>query len=335
MICPDFGTVSKNAKRTLLVIFIAILGSGTAPAQTCDVAVPATIVDAQTGIFIRSITPAMLHARIGGKFFPAVSADPIKTFRVLVLVDSSGSMQGEQPYALSYKKQTIAEMRKAIEVELSSLPQGVHVGFGIFNEQAAFGNEFTSDSGHFQQMATETAGRLKRREHGGTALVDALQESLTQFGSPQPGDTVLLITDGGENKSKVNDKEVARQFARAGVRVFVLLARDQSPAQPEEAFGGILMSGLAERTGGSMYAIGTTNVFWGDKKWATRERESLSRFWKEQVLSAYLVHFNVPADLKKDQKWLLAIEHSVNPHGKMAAAYPSRLEPCGVSAATR
>jgi hypothetical protein len=327
--------VSKNAKNTLLLILISVLGPSIVRAQTCDVAVPATIVDAQTGMYIRSITPAMLHARIGGKFFPAVSADPIKTFRVLVLVDSSGSMSGEQPYALSYKKQTIAKMREAIAGELSSLPQGVQVGFGMFNEQAAFGNEFTSDSGHFQQIATETAGRLKRREHGGTALLDALQESLTQFGSPQPGDTVLLITDGGENKSKVNDKEVARQFARAGVRVFVLLARDQSPAQPEEAFGDLLMSGLAERTGGSMYAIETTNVFWGDKKWATRERESLSRFWKEQVLSAYLVHFNVPADLKKDQKWRLEVDHSANPHRNMAAAYPSRLEGCAVKAAAR
>ena len=334
MICRS-ANVSRTAASALLLIFLLALGVRTTAAQTCDVAVPASIVDAQSGTFIASITPAMLHAKIGGKFFPAVSADPIKTFRVLVLVDSSGSMKGEQAYALSYKKKTIEELRKAIEGELSPVPQGVQAGFGIFNEQAAFGNEFTSDSGRFQQMATETAGRLKRREHGGTALLDALQESLTQFGSPQPGDTVLLITDGGENKSKANDKDVARQFARAGVRVFVLLARDQSPAQPEEAFGDLLMSGLAERTGGSMYAIGTTNVFWGDKKWALRERESLSRFWKEQVLSAYLVHFNVPSSLKKDQKWLLEVDHSANPHRNMAAAYPSRLEPCGVKAATR
>jgi hypothetical protein len=54
-------------------------------------------------------------------------------------------------------------------------------------------------------------------------------------------------------------------------------------------------------------------------------KQDLQRFWTDEILSEYLVHFTIPPGTKSGQTWQLAVRQELNPQGKVAAAYPKRL----------
>lgn len=309
---------------------------GLAAAQKCEISVPATILDAQTGKFIPSVAPSMFHARINKTLLPVTAAERILNFRVLLLVDASGSMSRIDVGSPSRQRDTVQKLKEMLDENLYSFPPGVQVSFGVFNKQIAFANEFTSDPERLHRLIPETITRLKSPGIGQTPLFDAIHMALAQFGSVQPGDTILLLTDGGENNSKqISEKSLGNELSRKGVRLFVLLVQDRSPSSPEEAVAVAVMSELAERSGGAVRIYGTDSLWWGDKKRLQSAKEEIQRFWNEEVLSAYLVRFTIPDGIRKEQKWLLAIDPAANLGKKMAAGYPSRIEPCPVTTATR
>jgi hypothetical protein len=318
--------------RSLIIavlLFLPGIFFRTATAQTCEVTVPATIVDAQTGIFIPSITPAMLHAKIGKSFFPVSSVERIKTFRILLLLDASGSMTYDSSH--DPKVDTVQRIKELLDENLWALPPGLEVGFGLFNKVAVFGNEFTLDPGRLHHLIPETTARLKRPGNGPTAILDAIHEALSQFGSVRPGDTILLITDGGENGSKkVLERNLAKELSRKGVRLFVVLVLDRFSWLEQR---NINLADLAERSGGAVHTINSAFSTRADKESLALLKQDLDRLWKEQVLSAYLLHFNMPADERREHKWILAVDPAANGQKKVAAGYPSRLEPCPVNTA--
>jgi Mg-chelatase subunit ChlD len=306
-------------------------------AQICNISVPATMVDATTGKFIPTIQPAMLHARINKDFLPVSEVERIRNFRVLLLVDGSGSMSVEGGAVLN-KKETVQHIKEILDENLDHLPDGVQVAFGIFNKQVVFGNEFTSDPDRLHHIIPETIARLKSAGRGSTALLDAIHQGLAQFTPVRPGDTIVLLTDGEDNVSThISEKELARELSRKGVRLFVLWVKDQSPAAfPWAAATATALSEFAERSGGTVYTYGVRNsAMLHDSKRTQLDQNDLNRFWNEEILSAYQIRFSLPSGTKNDQKWLLAVDPVANGGNKMAADYPSRLEPCPVSTAVR
>jgi hypothetical protein len=306
-------------------------------AQVCNISVPATMVDASTGKFIPTIQPTMLHAKINKDFLPVSEVERIRNFRVLLLVDGSASMSVEGG-ALLNKKETVQHIKEIIDENLDRLPDGVQVAFGIFNKQVVFGNEFTSDPDRLHHIIPETIARLKSAGRGSTALLDAIHQGLAQFTPVRPGDTIVLLTDGEDNVSThISEKELARELSRKGVRLFVLWIKDQSPAAfPWAAATATALSEFAERSGGTVYTYGVRNsAMLHDSKRTQLEQNDLNRFWNEEILSAYQIRFSLPSETKNDQKWLLAIDPVANGGKKMAADYPSRIEPCPVTTATR
>lgn len=322
----------------VLIILLAGTARHLSAAQSCDVGVPATIVDASTGQFIQSIQPAMLHARINNIFVPVSAVERIRTFRVLLLVDASASMSVVEGGRISNKKETVQHIKEMLDENLDHLPDGVEVAFGIFNKQVVFGNEFTSDPNRLHRIIPETIARLKSAGHGSTAMLDAIHGGLAQFDPVRPGDTIVLLTDGEDNVSThISEKDLARELSRKGVRLFILWVRDQSSAAfPWAPATAILLPELAERSGGTVYTYGVRNLeMLHERKRAQLDQKDLKRFWNEEVLSAYQIRVSLPSGTKNDQKWLLAIDPVANAGKKMAAEYPSRLEPCAVATATR
>ncbi|MGE5322986.1 MAG: hypothetical protein ACM3SW_09000 [Actinomycetota bacterium] len=245
-----------------------------AQAQTCEISVPATIVDATTGNFLSSIQPAMLHARIKKSYFPVNSLERIRSFRVLLLVDASGSMSSIDVGSVSNQRDTVQKIKEMLDEDLNSFPAGVQMSLGAFNKEIAFANEFTSDPDRLHHL-------------------------------------------------------IPRELSQKGVRLFVHLITDPTaPSTPQAAYAPGLMSDFANRAGGAVRIYDVNSLRWGDKRRLQSAKEELKRFWLQEVLSAYLVRFSIPAELHKEQKWLLAINPAANGKRKIAAGYPSRLEPC-------
>jgi len=50
-----------------------------------------------------------------------------------------------------------------------------------------------------------------------------------------------------------------------------------------------------------MNSIDAKNSFWDDKKWFLKAQDNLERFWNEEVLSAYMLHFTIHAGQKNSK----------------------------------
>lgn len=307
----------------------------TSRAQTCELSIQATIVDATSGKFVPSVQPAMVHAKIRKTLIAANVVERIRTFRVLLLVDASDSMSVVSIGSRLNQRATVQKLKEMLDENLNIFPSGVQVSFGIFKKQIAFANEFTSDPDRLHRLIPETIARLKSSSDAETPLFDAIHMAVGQFGSVQPGDTILLLTDAGENSSRQTSKRsLANELSGKGVRLFVLLLENPWPSQPEEIAALPNMSEFAERSGGAVRFYPTTSYrLWGDKKYLQVAKDELKRFWNEEVLSAYLVHFTIPDGIRKEEKWVLAIDPAANGGKQMAAGYPSWLEPCPLTTA--
>jgi von Willebrand factor type A domain len=315
-------------------LWIAVLAlAHWAWSQECKQAVPAIILDEKARTFISTVTAEQLQAKVGGVLVPVTSVEPITTSRVLILIDDSGSMEGNRVGSgFSYQEQALAQVNRALKELVNDLPGGFQVEYGIFHNRAIFGGRFSSDPKELSDSLAEVAARLGHPKMRKTALYDAIHEGLAQFDSPRPGDSILVLTDGEDNASILSAEKLQREAAGKGVRLFTILIKKKAPFSPEELSAGLVFD-FAERTGGSVHIIDAGTALWLSDKASERERQDLRRFWAEEVVSGYVLHFAMPPGSKKDQKWTLSVSRAANPKGRIVAAYPSHLRPCPLTTA--
>ena len=314
--------------------FLVLFCGFAAQAQDCSKTIPALLVNEETRQAVSSMTAERLHAKAGKLAIPVTALEPITSFRVLILIDASGSMDPtDQPF--SHQRKALEVLKTALDELLDQLPPHVRLEFGVFNNNAAFGPEFTADAQQLRKTLADSMERTKAHRVKSTALYDAVREALERFDPPEPGDSILMLTDGGDNVSHANPEKIEEEAARRGVRLFTVLflggksASSPSEGTPQEMFD------LAERTGGSVHVIDATNTAWIYAKEQEKAKQEFRQFWSNAVLSGYLVHLKVPADGGKQRKWLLAVDRLPGQKNKILLAYPSRLPPCSLESSVR
>jgi hypothetical protein len=171
---------------------------------------------------------------------------------------------------------------------------------------------------------------MKRRGLKKTALYDAIRDGMARFDPPQPGDSIVMVTDGMDNVSRLRAGKVQEEAARKGVRVFTILLNEY---HFDYDGSRLVILDFAERTGGSVHVINIAGNAWTGDKEPEEERRELRRFWNNEVLSGYLLRFNLPANAKKQGKWILRVDRLPGQKTKILAAYPSRLNACSVATA--
>lgn len=152
-----------------------------------------------------------------------------------IVLDRSGSMEG-----------MIDEVYRAA---LDAIEQGTDdddMFVVTFNEQAQLASDFTSDRNKLEGSVRGL------RAHGETALYDAVALALDHLQRGRHKKRVLVvITDGGDNHSRLNFRDLVRQAAEANAQIYTV-----------GMFGPIGMRGsaapdelrkLAKVTGGSAH----------------------------------------------------------------------------------
>jgi hypothetical protein len=314
-------------RRVLLIL--TLLTACRALAQDCMQTVPAIMVDEEARAFVPAMTPDRLHAKLGSRMIPITSVERIPSFRVLVLFDTSGSMEHmDMPFRYQHKALTL--INSTFEELLGTLPRSAKVEYGLFNERAVFGPEFTANPDDLRKSLVQLHEQMKSRAAKATALYDALQESLARFDPAQPGDSILIVTDGIDNGSRLRAGKVQEEASRKSVRIFsILMKRNESDY---DGSGSVILD-FAQRTGGSVHVIDVAGNSWKGGNEPEQERQELRRFWNNEVLSGYLLRFNLPASGRKQRKWLLSVDRLPGQKNKILAAYPSRLNACPVATA--
>lgn len=304
-----------------------------AVAQDCTQKVPVNVLDQKTGVAITLLQPSIFQARAGKVTVPIKGLVQVERRRIVVLEDESESMAAHNTPG-EYQKDAMEATDKTFSSLLSQLPSGVSVAYGFFNDKAVFTDGFFQDPHQLEEAIANAKRQLNKPGTGDTALFDSLREAVRLLQTPQVGDTIVLVTDGGENKSKLSTAELERELYTTGVRLILVLVKHPHPESPEEIDYANWLPGLATKTGGTTAVIDITNRSWQDPKAATLNRAVLREFWIQQVLSGYIMEVQVPADSPKARKWSLRLNTTESPRLKQTILqYPEKLPPCPVSTA--
>jgi hypothetical protein len=228
--------------------------------------------------------------------------------RIILLLDTSGSMQGTQNDALDIAEEL-----------LSKIPPATEVGLAFFAKDLQPVALPTSDH---QKVMIQLEGLRKSpiSYKGGTALWASILDSLKMLGSPRVGDAIYLISDGGNNSGKLTEDQVAATLIRSGVRLFGLT----SPSTPRvqvllmEADSWVYMQQMIENTGG-------TNVFLYNRLTIKHDLDEQRR----QLIGFSQVDIDLAENVDKPREWKLAMSGLLkSQRDNLVLKYPHVLVPC-------
>jgi len=221
--------------RALALAGLAFCGCCAAFAQSnCEVTIPVVVLpDANAGA---ATVPGKLSIQVdGGTVSPTEIPKP-RSHRVAVLLDASGSMEQHWHFAKDLASDIVRAFTPADEV-----------AFIAFASKPEATLAATADR-ELLLSAVNAVMQPKSTKAGRTAMFDTLA-SVVQAEAHY--DAVVLITDGGDNASRMTGKELKKVVAASDARIFAFLFLDRAgPTTTEEAEAPQFLGDLVEFSGG-------------------------------------------------------------------------------------
>ncbi|HVP43450.1 MAG TPA: VWA domain-containing protein [Terriglobales bacterium] len=95
---------------------------------------------------------------------------------------------------------------------------------------------------------------------GRTAMLDAIYMGITKMqDAHNPKKALLIISDGGDNRSRYTDSEIKNLVKEADVQLYAIGIYDPVPRSAEEAAGPAMLSQITEVTGGRTFTVDNPN----------------------------------------------------------------------------
>jgi len=254
--------------------------------------------------------------------------------RVVILLDVSGSMSGEQ-FGGGHDKWQIA--RTAAGELATSLPQGSQVALIAFAEKAVTEVPLSADPKLIYEWLNRETSRNPDHLKGETALYDAILTGRKLLEPAQDGDAIYVITDGGENASRARLSGVEKALAAAGVRLFAFLLAAGEVISIDEQAGIRDLDELTRNTGGWIVSVDATHMSsnysplsWRyDYEKAKGQIAFYAQLFSREISGFYQLKLQIPEDPRKP--WRLEVELT-DTHGQrrkdVTLAYPRKIYPC-------
>ena len=241
--------------------------------------------------------------------------------RIVVLLDASGSMQST-PSKWEMARRMAGDLIALIPAENSVA-------------LVTFGDKVYETVGFSQKpkealekiISLESPKPTKGKIGGRTALWDALLAALAMFGSPQSGDLIYVISDGGANVGRSSLRDVERAFLDSGTRAFAFALVDFSAMRsPEETNGLSNMKELTELTGGNLICV--TVEYYAPRKHSDGVALGVRALY-QQMISFYRLEIELPQDIDKPREWKLELVPGMGfKPADFRVTYPRKLLPC-------
>jgi len=192
-----------------------------------------------------------------------------------IVFDLSGSMTSKFPRA-----------RKALsEFMRTSNPQDEFFVIG-FNDRPAVIVDYTSDVDDVE------ARMVMVKPENRTALIDAVYLGVNKLKMGKyERKALLIISDGGDNRSRYSENELRRVVRESDVQVYAIGIFDAYAPTIEEQTGPILLNEICEMTGGRMFRVAEA----GDMG------DIASRISAE-LRNEYVIGYR-PSEVKHDGNW--------------------------------
>jgi Ca-activated chloride channel family protein len=160
-----------------------------------------------------------------------------------VIFDISGSMSNK----IDKSKQAVVEFFKTANIKDEFFVITV-------SDKPQLLADFTSSIEDVQGKLAFTVPR------GRTALLDAVYLGINKMHEAKyPKKALLIISDGGDNRSRYTDNEIKNLVREADVQIYAIGIFDNNYNTPEEIRGPFLLGELTDATGGRTFTIGDVN----------------------------------------------------------------------------
>ncbi len=113
----------------------------------------------------------------------------------------------------------------------------------------------------FTKSVEEIQGRLVYTvPKGRTALLDAIYMGMAKMrDARQQKKALLIVSDGGDNRSRYTEGEIKSMVKEADVQVYAIGIFDRDARTPEERTGPYLLGEISDVTGGRTFTIDNAN----------------------------------------------------------------------------
>jgi hypothetical protein len=246
--------------------------------------------------------------------------------RIILLVDTSASMLTTERAAAGIG-----------EAVLAKLPADAEVGLTLFADDPTPVTYPTKDRSRVT-YALEALRTHRYYAKGRTAIWSAVRESIHMFGTPVVGDSFYLISDGGDNESKLPVRDLEQVLGNSGIRLFaVMLAQPIGiRSRTTEALSGPeILRDAVRSTGGTAISDQNSSGAVSEGSYLMKKDGKVTEFGKDvdrqldQILKFYRVEMTLPEPVDKRQNWKLDLTGSIKSQaGKLELAYPTALLPC-------
>jgi Ca-activated chloride channel family protein len=162
-----------------------------------------------------------------------------------IIFDTSGSMGSGSK---------IEKAREAV-VEFLKTSNPQDESFLItFADNPQPASDFTNSVEEIQNKLVYTAAK------GRTALLDAIYLGITKMREAKyPKKALLIISDGGDNHSRYDEREIQNLIKEADVMIYAIGIYDSYFPTEEERMGPMLLSDITELTGGRTFTLDNPN----------------------------------------------------------------------------
>lgn len=301
-----------SVTRSTCVLLCVLCLAQCSYSQSADCELPAVVVNARDkhGHFLPSLQTSDFRARFGGENVSVASLTPgASPFRVVILLDKSGSMNSEMQ----------RKVEQFITDELvHSLPASTQFALIVFASRVLETVEF----GHSRAEILSAVDRLSASAgEEKTALRDSQLYASDLFGTPQIGDSVVVVSDSQDNHSHTSSSAVQQAYWSKGIRVFLFEILDRYSSIAQEA--------LAEEEEQEAFILGTGGDYRSTDHPEPSEVSSAVHDLADDLSNYYVLRLGKPQRAGNSTSLQLEVVDSSGRKRKgVSLAFPKRIRPC-------
>ncbi|HZY63009.1 MAG TPA: VWA domain-containing protein [Edaphobacter sp.] len=155
-----------------------------------------------------------------------------------------------------------------------------------FNDRPAVIVDYTSD------VEDVEARMVMLKPERRTALIDAVYLAVDKLKEAKyDRKALLVISDGGDNRSRYTEGELRRAVRESDVQIFAIGIFDQYAPTPEEQTGPLLLADMCDATGGRMFRVLDPS-----------DLEDIASRISAELRNEYVIGYT-PSQMKRDGNW--------------------------------
>ena len=239
------------------------------------------------------------------------AAKPANPSRVALVLDASGSMASKWQRTVEFAVQIVQDSPSSTEFALV-----IFAGDELRTvEFGKTGPEFITEIMSFKNV--QPSGR--------TGLRDAMWKAVSMFQPSRAGDTIVVVSDGGDNQSKVSLRRLREAMWSREIRVMFAELMDHDFSGETELGDAADLGWFAESSGGFLSRI-------ADPKVLPKVAQEIA-FEIENYLA---VRITLPTPLEKPASLHLeAVDPSGRKRKNIELRFPEKLPPCASLASSQ